>query len=196
MPERGTDDLETGTQESVEAFGYQARVSHATEPTRSSSNMNVSLAAWRQAVVRHRPSHPGLRPGERLLAIASVDRSEPGGGPRGRTIAVQEAPLDRSGEIRVESLPLSRLPRIGMGQPRMLGRRLADYAHPARLECDDPRRHRPPRDRWAGLDGIVWGYRIGHTGLWAYYPIDHAFIPVAVSATELVERWTSGDLAL
>jgi hypothetical protein len=47
-----------------------------------------------------------------------------------------------------------------------------------------------------GSDGIVWGYRIGHTGLWVYYPIDHAFIPVAVSAAELVERWTSGDLAL
>jgi hypothetical protein len=47
-----------------------------------------------------------------------------------------------------------------------------------------------------GIDGIEWGYRIGRTGLWTYYPIDHEFVRVADSASELVERWESGDLNL
>jgi hypothetical protein len=47
-----------------------------------------------------------------------------------------------------------------------------------------------------GVDGIRWGYRVGHEGLWAYCPFDDEFIHVAASASELVERWKSGELKL
>ncbi len=47
-----------------------------------------------------------------------------------------------------------------------------------------------------GVDGIEWGYRRGHPGLWAHYPIRHEFVPAAATVTGLIEGWLSGDLQL
>ena len=46
----------------------------------------------------------------------------------------------------------------------------------------------------SGWDGIDFGYRIGHEGLWAYYPIDRDFKPMAPTVAELVEGYCSGRL--
>ncbi len=48
----------------------------------------------------------------------------------------------------------------------------------------------------AGVDGISFGYRIGHLGVWAYYPIDNDFVFLASSVEELVQLWDSGSLTL
>lgn len=48
----------------------------------------------------------------------------------------------------------------------------------------------------SGFDGIDFGYRKGHTGLWAFYPIDREFKFVAASVAELVEGWCSGRLSV
>jgi hypothetical protein len=40
-----------------------------------------------------------------------------------------------------------------------------------------------------GCDGIEFGYRKRHDGLWAYYPIDREFKLVAPSISALVEGW-------
>ncbi len=47
-----------------------------------------------------------------------------------------------------------------------------------------------------GVDGILFGYRVGHPGLWAYHPIDREFVLMAPSVAELVEGWLSGKLAV
>jgi len=46
----------------------------------------------------------------------------------------------------------------------------------------------------SGWDGIDFGYRKGHTGLWAFYPIDCEFKFMASTVTELVEAWCSSRL--
>jgi|SRR5271170_6305990 len=45
-----------------------------------------------------------------------------------------------------------------------------------------------------GADGILFGYREGQTGLWAYYPIENAFVPVAGTLIDLVEGWLAGRI--
>jgi hypothetical protein len=48
----------------------------------------------------------------------------------------------------------------------------------------------------SGVDGILFGYRAGQAGLWAYYPIENEYVAVAASIREMIERWESGDLKL
>ena len=48
----------------------------------------------------------------------------------------------------------------------------------------------------SGCDGIDFGYRHGHSGLWAY-PIDgELFKFMAITVAELVEGWSSGRLSV
>jgi hypothetical protein len=47
-----------------------------------------------------------------------------------------------------------------------------------------------------GVDGILFGYRVGEPGLWAYYPIGREFQPVAPSVAELVRRWVAGEVSV
>jgi hypothetical protein len=48
----------------------------------------------------------------------------------------------------------------------------------------------------SGWDGIEFGYRFGHAGLWAYYPIGREFKFMAPTVAELVEGYTSGRLGV
>ncbi len=45
-----------------------------------------------------------------------------------------------------------------------------------------------------GVDGIEWGYRRGHSGLWAYYPIAGEFVFLAPTVTALFDGWYSGQI--
>ncbi len=47
-----------------------------------------------------------------------------------------------------------------------------------------------------GVDGIEWGYRRGHRGIWARYPIDGSFVLLAASAAYLREGYSSGRIAV
>ena len=47
-----------------------------------------------------------------------------------------------------------------------------------------------------GVDGIDWGYRRGHTGLWAWYPINAEFAPLAPTAQALWQGWLSGAITV
>ena len=46
----------------------------------------------------------------------------------------------------------------------------------------------------SGWDGIDFGYRLGHIGLWAYYPLNREFKFMAQTVGELVEGYCSGKL--
>ncbi len=48
----------------------------------------------------------------------------------------------------------------------------------------------------SGWDGIDFGYRVGFTGLWAYYPIEREFKFISSTVAELVEDWCSGKLSV
>jgi hypothetical protein len=48
----------------------------------------------------------------------------------------------------------------------------------------------------AGVDGINWGYRLGHGGLWAWYPIDAAFVALAPTAEAFLQGWLSGSITV
>jgi hypothetical protein len=48
----------------------------------------------------------------------------------------------------------------------------------------------------SGCGGIDFGYRRGQAGLWAYYPIDQEFVPIAPTIAELVMQWHSGKVVL
>ena len=48
----------------------------------------------------------------------------------------------------------------------------------------------------AGADGIEFGYRVGHLGLWALHPYEQEFQFVASSIPELVEGWRSGAISV
>jgi hypothetical protein len=48
----------------------------------------------------------------------------------------------------------------------------------------------------AGVDGILFGYRSGSAGLWAYYPIGREFMFVAGTIDEFIERWIAGSITL
>jgi hypothetical protein len=45
-----------------------------------------------------------------------------------------------------------------------------------------------------GIDGIDWGYRRGHSGLWAWYAIDAEFIALTPTAEALLQGWLSGAI--
>lgn len=48
----------------------------------------------------------------------------------------------------------------------------------------------------SGCGGIDFGYRKGHPGLWAYYPIDGDFKYMAATIAELVQQWCLGRLSV
>ena len=45
-----------------------------------------------------------------------------------------------------------------------------------------------------GVDGIRWGYRRHHRGIWAYYPIEDEFVLLAATASELQTGYASGRI--
>jgi hypothetical protein len=47
-----------------------------------------------------------------------------------------------------------------------------------------------------GVDGIKWGYRRGHPGIWAHYPIEDEFVLLADSASDLQEGCRSGRITV
>jgi hypothetical protein len=47
-----------------------------------------------------------------------------------------------------------------------------------------------------GVDGIRWGYRRGHRGIWAHYPIEDDFVLIAPSAAELRDGYASGRITV
>ena len=46
----------------------------------------------------------------------------------------------------------------------------------------------------AGVDGVEFGYRREHDGIWAHYPIGNDFRFVAPSVSALVEGWLGGSI--
>ena len=48
----------------------------------------------------------------------------------------------------------------------------------------------------SGVDGIDFGYRKHHSGLWAFYPIEQEFKFMADSIQVLVDGWCSGRLSV
>jgi hypothetical protein len=47
-----------------------------------------------------------------------------------------------------------------------------------------------------GVDGIEFGYRKRHDGIWAYYPISREFSHIASSINTLVEGWFAGSIKI
>jgi hypothetical protein len=47
-----------------------------------------------------------------------------------------------------------------------------------------------------GVDGIRWGYRLDHSGLWAHYPIDNEFRFVAPTVSALHVGYASGQITV
>ena len=47
-----------------------------------------------------------------------------------------------------------------------------------------------------GCDGIEWGYRKEHPGLWAFYPTEQRFEYLAPTAAELFEGWYAGQITV
>ncbi|WP_129648214.1 hypothetical protein [Peristeroidobacter agariperforans] len=45
-----------------------------------------------------------------------------------------------------------------------------------------------------GVDGIEFGYRRGHGGVWAYYPQEARFAYLAADVQALVDGWLSGTI--
>jgi len=48
----------------------------------------------------------------------------------------------------------------------------------------------------SGGDGIDFGYRKRHSGLWAFYPIEGNFKFMASSVEELIQSWCGGKLSV
>lgn len=48
----------------------------------------------------------------------------------------------------------------------------------------------------SGADGIDFGYRKGHPGIWAHHPIDGEFQFMAHTVAELIHGWCSGNLTV
>lgn len=48
----------------------------------------------------------------------------------------------------------------------------------------------------SGAGGIDFGYRKGHKGLWAFYPIERRFKYMAATLEELAHEWCSGRLSV
>lgn len=47
-----------------------------------------------------------------------------------------------------------------------------------------------------GADGIVFGYRSGEDGLWAYYPVEERFQFLAPSLDEFVNGWSARTITV
>lgn len=47
-----------------------------------------------------------------------------------------------------------------------------------------------------GVDGILWGYRKGIDGLWAYYPIDRDYVHIADGVEDLRDGYASGRITV
>ena len=45
-----------------------------------------------------------------------------------------------------------------------------------------------------GVDGISWALLRNRSGLFAVYPIEERFVPVAANGPDLILKWTSGTL--
>jgi hypothetical protein len=45
-----------------------------------------------------------------------------------------------------------------------------------------------------GVDGIQFGYRSGHDGIWAHYPIEDDFVLLAPDVSTLIEGWLDGTI--
>jgi hypothetical protein len=48
----------------------------------------------------------------------------------------------------------------------------------------------------SGCNGIDFGYRKGHSGLWAFYPSDRDFKYMAATVAELAHGWCAGRLSI
>ncbi|MBX9583916.1 MAG: hypothetical protein K2X87_26760 [Gemmataceae bacterium] len=48
----------------------------------------------------------------------------------------------------------------------------------------------------AGVDGILFGYRYGHRGVWALYPVDQEFKHLAPNLSEFVQGWWAGTITV
>lgn len=47
-----------------------------------------------------------------------------------------------------------------------------------------------------GVDGISFGYRKGHAGVWAFYPTEETFVLIAATTEELVQKWRTDRISL
>lgn len=47
-----------------------------------------------------------------------------------------------------------------------------------------------------GVDGIDCGHRLGHIGLWAWYPIGAEFVAIAPTTQALSQGWLSGAMTV
>lgn len=47
-----------------------------------------------------------------------------------------------------------------------------------------------------GVDGIGFGYRSGHNGFWAYYPMEQRFQLLAPSLSEFVKGWAARTITV
>jgi hypothetical protein len=45
-----------------------------------------------------------------------------------------------------------------------------------------------------GVDGILWGYRKGHHGVWGYYVTEDRFAVLAATASELRTGYSTGRI--
>jgi hypothetical protein len=45
-----------------------------------------------------------------------------------------------------------------------------------------------------GVDGIEFCYRFGHSGVWAFYPIEREWRAVSSTLRDLESRWNDGAL--
>lgn len=45
-----------------------------------------------------------------------------------------------------------------------------------------------------GVDGIEWGYRMNHAGIWAYYPIEGRFEFLATAVSALKDGYSTGQI--
>lgn len=89
-----------------------------------------------------------------------------------------------------------------------------DYCHSSLAErgwCDEPGQcwHIEPATRAyvdeesdllvigrPGVDGILWGYRKGKSGIWAYYPIEGRYERVADTADDPRDGYSSGAITV
>jgi len=47
-----------------------------------------------------------------------------------------------------------------------------------------------------GVDGIEFGYRLGHDGIWAYRPIENTFLFLAPTVAAFLEGWRLHEITV
>lgn len=47
-----------------------------------------------------------------------------------------------------------------------------------------------------GMDGVRFGYRYGHHGIWAHYPLEDRFVFKAPSLAALIDGWRTGAITV